>query len=78
MDQVAFDVPLPQLIQAAPCTTWSVADISNTLRYVRGCQALDLPEEYKPLYSTFPWEFYDPVEVPYWESKGPEIDKVYE
>ena len=56
--------PLPNVILAAPCTTWAVADIQDTVKYLRGAKALDIPNEYKDVFPSQSWECYvDPVEL---------------
>lgn len=44
-----------------PCTTWAVADLRETVRYVRGHKGLNLPPDFKDLFLENVWEGNDPV-----------------
>lgn len=49
------------VIAAEPCTTWAVADLRETVRYVRGHTGLNLPPHLKDLSLENVWEGTDPV-----------------
>jgi len=62
---LAAQVPTEELhdvIFACPCTTWSVAEIKDSVRYLRGAKDLEIPPEFRPLFPDEMWEGFDPVE----------------
>ena len=48
--QVDMLTPPNQLIQALPCSSWSTAELGGTIQYLRGCDNLGLPDEYRVLF----------------------------
>lgn len=66
-DSSPWNLPVPteelhDVIFACPCTTWSVAEIKDSVRYLRGAKDLEIPPEFRPLFPDEMWEGFDPVE----------------
>ena len=56
--------PLHVVIATAPCTTWKVAEIKDTVTYWRGAKTLEIPDQFRDAFPGQSWEGYvDPVEL---------------
>ena len=61
----AAQVPTGELhhvIFECPCSTWSVAEIKDSVKYLRGAKDLEIPPEFRPVFPDEMWEGFDPVE----------------
>ena len=60
--QVDMQTPMHMLIEAVPCSSWSTAELGGTIQYLRGCQNLGLPSEYRALFPDRMEVWEDPLE----------------
>ena len=61
----AAQVPTGELhhvIFECPCSTWSVAEIKDSVKYLRGAKDLEIPPEFRPVFPDEMREGFDPVE----------------
>ena len=58
-NQVNMENDLPMVINGAPCTSWSKAELRGTLQYLRGCKSLDLQPEFRSCFPEVNWGIWD-------------------
>lgn len=59
--EVNAQVPLHQLVRDAPATSWRMAELEGTLRYLRGSTSLEMPVEFRPCFELEGIMWHDPV-----------------
>ena len=59
--QVNAQAPLQQLVQEAPETSWRMAELEGTLRYLRGAKGLRMPLEFRQCFELEGRTWHDPV-----------------
>ena len=47
--KVDMDTPLHELFHAMPWSSWEDANLDQVVVYLRGCQKLAIPDEFRPV-----------------------------
>lgn len=49
-----MDTPLHQLFYEMPWTTWGHSDLEGTIKYLRGCKELNIPQHWRAVLPSVP------------------------